>query len=424
LQSTLIKLQKGDDFLRQSDVAMDLVYNSMKLLEVQFDGETGFGSAVTQSFYVEVAQLLQDRATNRLIPMFLEDDDSTNSQYLLCRRGLVARALPDGPQRALAVRRFRFLGRLMGQALREGFIVPLPLAEDFFAMMLGESMGPSHFPHPGSGSAGELCGVLADFAAELASFAIAHREAGRTPEECAAWRKEQGERDDFGDRFLHHHANQEGQATQRLSFDQYASMVGLCFVETGLSGAALCPDGENVAVTVDNVAEFVDLASNFWFDRGVQAQMEAFRAGLNDVFPFECLVSFSRQELREMFCGEDRIEWDEQALLSHLHPVGGLSDKSPTYKNLVAELLEMSQTERARFLDFVSSCPRLPPGGLAKFHVDVFPDSTSKQGYPRSRACANQLYLPPYATKEELHEKLHEAMHSSAGHHEQRMRDM
>lgn len=125
-----------------------------------------------------------------------------------------------------------------------------------------------------------------------------------------------------------------------------------------------------------------------------------------------------------MFCGEDRIEWDEAALLSHLHPVGGLSDKSPTYKYLVAELLEMSQAERARFLDFVSSCPRLPPGGIAKFHVDVFPDSTSKQGYPRSRACANQLYLPPYASKEELHEKLHEAMHSSAGNHEQQMRAM
>jgi E3 ubiquitin-protein ligase HECTD1 len=424
LQSTLVRMQKGDDLLRQADVAMEIISSSSHLVETQFEGETGFGSAVTQSFYVEVAQMLQDRSTNRTIPMWLEDDDSTNSQYLLCRRGLMARALPEGTQRAAAVKRFRFLGRLMGQALREGFIVPIPLAEDFFSLMLGEQLGPANFPHPGSGSAGELCGVLADFAAELASFATLQQDAGRTPEECAAWRKEQGERDDFGDRFLHHHAAEPGQPTQRLSFDQYASMVGVCFVETGLSGAPLCPDGENLAVTVDNVNNFVDLASRFWFETGVADQIEAFRAGLNDIFPFECLVAFSRTELREMFCGEDRIEWDEQALLSHFHPVGGLSDKSPTYKNLVAELLEMSQAERARFLDFVSSCPRLPPGGLANFHVDVFPDSTSKQGYPRSRACANQLYLPPYASKEELHEKLHEAMHSSAGHHEQRMRDL
>mmetsp|Transcript_72963 Transcript_72963/g.134785 ORF Transcript_72963/g.134785 Transcript_72963/m.134785 type:complete len:355 (+) Transcript_72963:1-1065(+) len=354
--------------------------------------------------------------------MWLEDDDSSNSQYLLCRRGLVIRPLEAGPQRDKAVRRFRFLGRLMGQALREGFIVPLPLAEEFFALVLGEKLTPANFPHPGSGSAGELCGALADFAAELATGQTVLGP-GSSPEALAAWRHEQGERLDFAERFLSHdHA--EGAPHQQLSFNQYASMVGLCFVETGLSGAPLCPDGDNVEINIENVCDFVDQAAQFWFDTGVTAQVEAFRAGLHDVFPFECLVAFTRSELREMFCGEDRVEWDEQALLSHLHPVGGLTDKSPVYKYLVAELLEMSQAERSRFLDFVSSCPRLPPGGIAKFHVDVFPDATSKQGYPRSRACANQLYLPPYGSREELHEKLHEAMHCSAGHHEQRVRDM
>ena len=37
---------QGDDFLRQSDVAMELVYTSTHLMEVQFEGETGFGNAV------------------------------------------------------------------------------------------------------------------------------------------------------------------------------------------------------------------------------------------------------------------------------------------------------------------------------------------------------------------------------------------
>jgi len=422
LQSTLVKMQKGDTLLRQSDIAMELVCNSSRLVEVQFDGETGFGSAVTQSFYVEVAQMLQDRAINRQVPMWLEDNDSTNSQYLLCRRGLVIRALVDGPQRNEAVRRFRFLGRLMGQALREGFIAPLPLAEDFFALVLGERLGPANFPHPGNGSAGELCGILSDFAADLARGESALGP-DCSPEVLQAFRAEQGQRLDFGDRFLaHDHA--EGAPAQKMSFNQWVAMLDLCFLETGLSGAPLCEGGESLPITVDNVCEFVKQAARFWFDVGVSAQVDAFRAGLNDVFPFECLVAFTRSELREMFCGEDRIEWDEQALLSHLHPVGGLTDESPPYKFLVKELLELSQAERARFLDFVSSCPRLPPGGIAKFHVDVFPDSTSKQGYPRSRACANQLYLPPYSSKEELHEKLHEAMHCSAGHHEQRVRDL
>ncbi|CAE8627380.1 unnamed protein product, partial [Polarella glacialis] len=157
----------------------------------------------------------------------------------------------------------------------------------------------------------------------------------------------------------------------------------------------------------------------------VDAQIQSFRAGVNDVLPVQSLVSFSRSELREMFCGEDRIDWDEQALLNHMHPTGGLTERSSTYKFLVAVLLELDQAERSRFLDFVSSCPRLPPGGMAKFHVDVFPDTgATRHGFPRSRACANQLYLPPYASKDELQEKLYEAMHCSAGNHEQKVRDL
>lgn len=99
------------------------------------------------------------------------------------------------------------------------------------------------------------------------------------------------------------------------------------------------------------------------------------KAGINDVFPFNSLQAlgdagdevegheyfyaplraaageaFTKTELREMFCpgyseepclgsasggGEDRIEWDEQALLAHIHPTGGLTEKSPAYKFLV-----------------------------------------------------------------------------------------
>jgi len=170
----------------------------------------------------------------------------------------------------------------------------------------------------------------------------------------------------------------------------------------------------------------VESAAAFWFDSGVAMQVEAFRAGLDDVFPFECLAPFSGAELREMFCGEDRIEWDEAALFSHLHPVGGLTEKSVSYRHLVAVLLDMGQGDRARFLDFVTSCPRLPPGGISAFHVDVFPESSGRaapgRGFPRSRACANQLYLPAYASQEELRERLLEALHSSAGHHEHHTR--
>lgn len=267
--------------------------------------------------------------------------------------------------------------------------------------------------------AGELCGLFADFAAHLAAEE-AQQPAGA---DIALWRRSIAERADFGERFL----VQEGvdaSVAGPVSFTGYAESLGACFVETGLSGTPLKVGGEDVPLTVDNVCDFVDRASQFWFGAGVQSQVEAFRSGINEVFPFDCLLTFSPAELRNMFCGEDRVEWDEAALKSHLHPVGGLSGGSEVYRWLVAVLLDMDQATRSRFLDFVSSCPRLPPGGIANFHLDVYPDPSSKQGFPRSRACANQLYLPPYTSRGELEEKLHEAVHSSSGTHEQRMRDL
>jgi hypothetical protein len=307
----------------------------------------------------------------------------------------------------------------MGKALREGFIVPLPLSEEFFGLVLGESIGSTSLPRPGNGSTGELVGAFAEFSAELNTGEQALADACQgSLEEMRSWRKQQAERMDFGERFL---VATEGPPQQPISFEQYSAMVGACFLETGLGGEPLCPGGEHVPVVIENVRDFAAQATRFWFDTGVTAQLAAFRAGITDVFPFECLLAFDRAELREMFCGEDRIEWDEQALLAHVHPVGGLSDESPTYKYLVAVLLEMNQADRSRFLNFVSSCPRFPPGGIANFHVDVFPDTgAKKQGFPRSRACANQLYLPPYNSKEELHEKLQEATHCSSGSYEQR----
>eukprot|EP00930_Biecheleria_cincta_P058698 TRINITY_DN4449_c0_g2_i1.p1 TRINITY_DN4449_c0_g2~~TRINITY_DN4449_c0_g2_i1.p1 ORF type:complete len:2425 (+),score=436.97 TRINITY_DN4449_c0_g2_i1:100-7374(+) len=428
LQSTLVRLQKGDGFLQQSDAAMEILANASKLMEVQFEGETGFGIAVTQSFYVEVAQALQERAKNREVPMWVEDTESDgNPDHLLTRRGLMLKPLPDGPEREQAIHRFRLLGRVMGQGLREGFIVPLPLADEFFALVLGESLTHRNLPRPGSGMAGELVGALADFTEDLRSGEAAEVQAGRSsPEELRAWRAAQAERTDFAERFLmprdrpdvsHNH--------EPMSFNEYMSLVGASFLETGLSGAPLCAGGDQIDVTIENICSFVDAAVDFWFNTGVQPQVKAFCAGLNDVFPHQGVLAFTRSELREMFCGDDKIEWDEQALLNHMRPTGGLTEKSAVYKFLVAVLLELDQAERSRFLDFVSSCPRLPPGGITKFHMDIFPDtSATRQGFPRSRACANQLYLPPYTSKEELQEKLHEAMHSSAGHHEQRVRDL
>ncbi|CAK0885886.1 unnamed protein product, partial [Prorocentrum cordatum] len=311
------------------------------------------------------------------------------SKYLMCRRGLLIQPLPEGPRRDEAARRFRFVGRLLGQALREdlreGFIVPLPVGEEVFALLRGDAPGAESLPRPG--------GAAATPANSAACWPTSHRACGTRTARTAP--------------------GVPGARWRPLPRDGPRR-------RTAVPGEG----GESLPVTRENVGSFVEQAAAFWFGEGVAAQVDALRAGLSEVLDLDSLRSFSPQELRGMFCGEDdHVEWDERALLARLHPAGGMTSRSPLFGHLVALLLEMDQANRSRFLDFVTSCPRLPPGGITNFKMYVFPDPGCRRGYPRSRACANQLYLPPYASKEELRERLHEAMHSSAGHHEQRIRD-
>jgi len=190
-----------------------------------------------------------------------------------------------------------------------------------------------------------------------------------------------------------------------------------------LTGTVLCHGGQDRAVTVENLAEYVDVVAAFWFDAGVRRQMDAFRAGINDVFPFSSLEIFSPAEMDVVLCGERSIEWDKASLQQHIKLVSNeqgarYNKKSQPFQMLLDELVAMPIADRARFLDFVTACPRLPPGGLASLGIEVAPETRSR--YPRTRTCSKLMWLPAYATQVELREKLRAALANAkeGGFHE------
>merc|ERR1711879_487356 len=126
-------------------------------------------------------------------------------------------------------------------------------------------------------------------------------------------------------------------------------------------------------------------------------------------------------ELRRLFCGEDEVVWTEKDLSEHLHFGGGYAIDGEQVRWLREELMAMPPPLRAKFLEFVTSCPRLPPGGLRELQISIHPDPADDTGLPRSRACAHRLFLPRYASREELARQLHEAIVCSGGHHEQQL---
>ena len=139
LRCDIVKVRHDEYLLEDGLFLMNVHAQSANKLEVQFIGENGFGDGVTQGFFSGIAKILQTRSVNKRVPMWAID--TTESEGVLGNKfGLIPKPLPprhtDNPEmaqrRAQILKRFKFLGRLMGKAHLDGYIVPLPLTTEFF----------------------------------------------------------------------------------------------------------------------------------------------------------------------------------------------------------------------------------------------------------------------------------------------------
>jgi hypothetical protein len=206
-----------------------------------------------------------------------------------------------------------------------------------------------------------------------------------------------------------------------MTVGEYLSTADVTFVNP-IGGEALCPDGDERRVTVENLGEYVELVTEAWLGAAVQEQIAAFLEGISEVFPFQKLAKFNGSELKYMFCGNGAIEWDTKTLKEHLHPTANLTRESTSFRLLVEQLEEMSNQERSDFLNFVTACPRLPPGGLGALGIEVTSQRTQSM-IPTAQTCVPKLYLPDYSDGVALRAGMIEAFKNAdiGGFHERAM---
>lgn len=60
------------------------------------------------------------------------------------------------------------------------------------------------------------------------------------------------------------------------------------------------------------------------------------------------------------------MSWDEADLVAAIRPGYGYSEESPQITWLREILLDMTQVQRCSFVQYVTSTPRLPLGGVRK----------------------------------------------------------
>ena len=356
----------------------------------------------------------------------------------MCIRDKFPHPLPPGsPESELARRRFRFLGRLVGKALLDGHILPLPLNPAFVRVaILRETLTEEDLPAvyddrcAGGAVARWLCGAVRDVRrhreCERRVFKIGSSGdcADDTDDASDALRMGLGDGDEAVD------AAAVDTHLERLSYLSYACPVSRVPLTAEIFECGDADDENDSPATrvarrlarhvdagehevhVGNVEQYLADVVRYWFADGVAAQVEGFREGLSEIFPVDALKAFSAEEITELVCGKDAIEWTREELRRSVLPGFQYTAESPPYLWLLDVLVDAPDHERRGFLEFVAVCPRLPPGGLAALprgpiRVNRM-DPVDK--LPEGRTCSQELRLPAYGSKEELARKLRLAL--------------
>ncbi|KAL9296334.1 hypothetical protein ACSQ67_022230 [Phaseolus vulgaris] len=304
----------------------------------------------------------------------------------------------EGTQFSKVIEYFRLLGRVMAKALQDGRLLDLPLSAAFYKLVLGQEL-------------------------DLHDILFIDAELGKTLQELNALVSRKRYIESFGGCYTDTIGN--------LHF-RGAPIEDLCldFTLPGYPEYILKPGDE--IVDINNLEEYISMVVEATVKAGVMRQMEAFRAGFNQVFEISSLQIFTPQELDYLLCGRREL-WKTETLADHIKFDHGYTAKSPAIVNLLEIMGEFTPEQQRGFCQFVTGAPRLPPGGLAVLNPKLTivrklsssaanassngngPSESADDDLPSVMTCANYLKLPPYSSKEIMYKKLLYAISEGQG---------
>lgn len=184
----------------------------------------------------------------------------------------------------------------------------------------------------------------------------------------------------------------------------------------------LKPNGANIAVTKDNVQEYITLLIQEKFVRGTVEEMERVRNGFLDVFEGSARILFPEidpVQLGAEIGGVQAIDVaDWKAHTKYREPLAAEHQLVVWFWSVVEE--DMTDAERLLLLKFATSLTALPVGGFgalrgtsavdaSQFELAMLPIQGSG-AYPQAHTCFNRLDLPQYPSRAALKDKLFESI--------------
>ncbi|XP_044262446.1 E3 ubiquitin-protein ligase HERC2 isoform X2 [Tribolium madens] len=323
-----------------------------RVWKVEFVGESvdDCGGGYSESI-AEMCDELQNGSLPLLIPTPNGRDDAGPNRDCFI--------LNPTAKSCLHLNMFRFLGVLMGIAIRTGSPLSLNLAEPVWKQLAGMELTPA-----------DLTEIDRDYVPGL----LCIREMGM-----------------------------EEPLFQNLEMP--FSTPSSCGSDVPLST-------KYKRITFENRLEYVRLALNFRLHE-FDEQIKAVRDGMSKVVPVPLLSLFSGYELETMVCGSPDIPLN---LLKSVATYKGIDSSAPLIQWFWEVMEEFTNQERSLFLRFVWGRTRLPRT-IADFRgrdfvIQILDKYNPPDHFlPESYTCFFLLKMPRYSCKHVLQQKLKYAIH-------------
>lgn len=183
----------------------------------------------------------------------------------------------------------------------------------------------------------------------------------------------------------------------------------------------LKPGGADIPVTNANRLAYISLIADYRLKRQPQFVTKYFLRGLGQIIQPMWLAMFNQRELQTLV-GGDTNEVDIQDLrrntqYSGVYFIGDDGREHETIALFWKVLKEMDDKDRRKVLKFVTSTPRAPLLGFSHLNpkFSIRDSGEDQVRLPSTSTCVNLLKLPRYSSKEVLRDKLLYAVNAGAG---------
>lgn len=290
LQRQKVRISRSK-ILESALKVMELYGASQSILEVEYFEEVGTGLGPTLEFYSTVSK----EFSKKKLKLWRETDNNESDEFAFGTSGLFPAPMSDeqasneNGKRILHL--FKMLGKFVARSMIDSRIIDVSFNPTFFRIGDG-----SETVSPSLGAVKTVDAVLAKSLKLIKKFVSAKKAIDESPDLTPAQKV----------------ASIEGLTVEGVRIDD----LSLDFTLPGYPSIELITDGSNISVTIENVDNYLDKVIDMTLGSGVQRQVDAFRAGFTQVFPYTALSAFTPDELVMLF-GRIEEDWSLESMFVH-----------------------------------------------------------------------------------------------------------